>query len=300
MDYSLQRERLRINKILSKLSCNYNSPISLAKQTLNKLTRHKKVYSFEAEHGKPCESYQSVKDLIEKTMENSQERAEVNKSVPHTFTFQTLREILALNPDVVNQVNANNQKNSEIRFKNAKLQKKKRKKVYEYSKTTNSEVHNTVKHLPAMNEFANYMQNSPSFLRSNSKKLKKRLAKVNLGENPKKSKIFDSFITETYEKTMKHESERMIRISPDPIFHEVPHLYAFRKNSNKPKLEKLSPTHAHKAKIINITLPKALKQSYFSETKKKSLLTYKDDEVSLRGWEKITPLDLLEPDKYPF
>ena len=317
MDFNLQRERIRINKIISKITCNYSSPISLAKQTLNKLTRHRKVYSFGAEQGKVFDGkIQSVRELItkpidlkekEEKIEQMHERnSEAHRSIPHTFTFQTLREVLANNPDGSHGLTTNHEESDTIVKSQRKREKKKKgkfdgeflEKVYtEYS-------HNKIKHLPAMSEFVSFRHKSPTFLRDISNKSKRRILKTNFENKNKHSRFMDGFLAECYIKALRHESEETVKMKPDSIFQNEMLVSSLNNDLNSRtrdlKYHKHDALQDQKGKVINITLPKTIKLSYFSENKKISLLKYKEDDTSIRGWEKITPLDLLEHDKLPF
>ena len=297
MDYYFQRERKRIDNILNKFTCNHSLPISLAKQSMNKLTRHKKVYSFEADSEKdPLASVRSVKDfLIKKTeirskdgkydFSDQEERSQ--KSIQHTFTFQTLREVLAMNPDVT-QINKNLIHERESRKRNKKKHQKK-------SQSECNEK-NKVIYLPTVNENAAGSGKNSSFLREFPNNRIKKIITCGIEERNRNQKLKGSFLRDNSTKNSNYEDDinKIHILYGNEIFVNSNNRNLFGSKIREPKIERKNFGETEHIKAINITLPKAVKASYLSELKQNALRRYLEDDSSVRGWDKITPLDHLE------
>ena len=131
MKNDLQNQRSRIEKILKKFSYNYTSPISLAGQNMNKLTRHRKQFTFDLDSTK--ESDQNIKSLQELypdinttrqiKLEKELEKEKLFFDSKNVFKFQTLREALALNQKITQL--KKNEKNIERRVLVTKTKHKK-------------------------------------------------------------------------------------------------------------------------------------------------------------------------------
>jgi hypothetical protein len=111
---TIQKERARINRIISRYAHNYASPIIIPRQPFSTLRRHQKFYSFDAEPVKIPEQHSSSISSLVNNPSNSLKRSQPepltkkheesanifhNQLVQHIFTFQTLREVIANNPN---------------------------------------------------------------------------------------------------------------------------------------------------------------------------------------------------------
>ena len=309
MDYYSQRERKRIDKILNKFSCNYNLPVSLAKQSMNKLTRHKRVYSYNIESEKdPITRIKSVKDMfINKAKDDKQDNFEkeviLNQPIQHTFTFQTLRETLAMNPDV-REINKNMTNARESKIMNKNIKKKLNKsECSEKPKIT---------YFPRITDPLKNLGGTSSFLKDFSMNRIKNLIRNSIEENSK-SRLKDTFITEnrTRNNIYEFEDENEVNckykldycklkesntdINEYPI-NNYKKTRSYSKTRDPDILKKYyrDNTDYLISKPNSISLSKALKLSYFSENKKKTIRRCIEDESSLKGWDKITPIDMLE------
>jgi hypothetical protein len=277
MSFSIDRERTRINQIISKFSSNYTSPISLAKQSLNKMTRHRKVYSYESDSIKDQEinmrslkllSEQSLNRITQEKLENNENSTPYNHSSQQVFTFQTLREAIAANPDLIYKKTQNNSTTD----KNSKVLKVKSKK---------REEEKVIKYLPSLKKI--HQGKNDEFLNIVSHRIMGRFYSNNEG-NSKFSKMseldFKDYSESQAQKELRAFDRKMKGFMPGVI-------QKMRKGFVHDSLKKNS-------KILHVVLPKYRKNSYFNESKQQNK-NFSDEDASVKGWDKMTPMDLLDP-----
>lgn len=282
MDYSLERERTRINRIISKFSCNYTSPISLAKQSLNKMTRHRKLYSYESDSLKDQDSdMRSVKMLLDQSYNRlSKDRINNNlnqeynhHSSQHIFTFQTLREAMVANPDLAYLKYLDN-----VTDKNSVEKKKKPRK----KNVSNDD--KALKYLPSLKKIQNPKQKQENLSVASHRVMAQAYRSPE--DKSKFSKISDG---EMLDLSVHGDTENLkeIRTFERKIKGFIPGVIKRGK-----KDEGFAYGMSKNNKILHVVLPKYHKNSYFNDHK--VLRNFSDEETSVKGWDKSTPLDMLD------
>ena len=279
MSFSIDHERSRINQIISKFSCNYTSPVSLARQSLNKMTRHRKGFSHEFESIKDQDSTMpSVKLILEESLNRISQVPQNNQPTPshhssqQVFTFQTLREAIAANPDLIYKKSLNSsaidKSSKAIKVKNKSKKRGEEEKLALPSikkaklAQKDEEFFNIISH-----RIVNHLQSN---LLPYSKFLKQ-------SENDGRDNLYG----ETQGQKEIRVFDRKLKGFMPGVIHKV----------RKGFVNEVSKKNS---KILHVVLPKYRKNSYFIESRVQNK-NFSDEDTSVKGWDKMTPFDLLDP-----
>lgn len=288
MDYNLQKERSRINKILNKHSANYISPVSLANQPLNRLTKHKKFYNNRGESSELDSDFSSISFFLKYNQKNSGKLASLsesskylNQSAQHLFTFQTLREAIA----------SDHQGLKAGPIGQSKIQLKEKLKKY-INLNNDSDYNKLLKYLPSLKK-SQFNQKKSSFLNEGFKSNQRKVSRIKFSDG-----AIENLKIETEKNGLKAEDEGFLKIKPEEIFKNEMILNSQSKNmgtiSERPrKIPKVPSEYSrNKSKLITVKLPKALKSRYFADAGNNSVVLCKDDDLLIQGWEELGPLDI--------
>ena len=207
---------------------------------------------------------------------------DLNQSIHHLFTFQTLREVIA---------SSDYQQNTRIKAVGQnKIQVKEKLKKY-LNLNNGTDYNKLLRYLPALKNSEMNPRKS-TFLNDGFKSSQKRVSKIKASdgaiENVKMEPEKNGLIT---------ENENIFKLKPEEIFKnelfhnsQVKHLGCV---SEKPrKLAKVpSESLKNKGKLITVKLPKPKKSRYFPEKGNNSVIICKDDDLLIQGWEELGTFD---------
>ena len=280
MDYSLELERSRINRIISKYAYNYTSPVSLAKQSLNKLTRHRKLYSYEFDSFKDTDTnMHSVNILTDQPYNSlSQERnssflykEHAHHSSQHIFTFQTIREAMVANPDL-----------AYVKYMDSSVDKNIKPSKGRAKRVISSDPEKALNHLPSLKKIHSPSKRPEIFTISSHR------AMAHPYRSPEDRSKF-SKLSEADQKDLSvhgdTENLKEIRTLDRKIKGFIP-------GAIKRNYQKNFPQGPSKhSRVLHVVLPKYSKNNYFNDPKATRNFN-NDEETSVRGWEKSSPLDM--------
>lgn len=281
MDYSLELERTRINRIISKYACNYTSPVSLAKQSLNKLTRHRKLYSYEFDSIKDQDSnMHSVNTLLDQPyncLSHDRNNSFLNKehthhSSQHIFTFQTIREAMVANPDLAH-----------VKYLDSSLDKNIKTIKVRTKNKINSDPEKVLNHLPSLKKIKSPNKRPEIFSISSHRAMAQPYRSPE--DRSKFSKLSEIDIKDL---SIHGDTEYLkdIRTLDRKIKGFIPGIIkrTYKKNDNFAE-----GVYKH-SRVLHVVLPKYNKNNYFNDTKVNR--NFSDEETSIKGWDKSTPLGM--------
>ncbi|OMJ77028.1 hypothetical protein SteCoe_23469 [Stentor coeruleus] len=254
---------------------------------MNKLKKHRKLYSYEVESTKNIgASDASLGIMIEKERErvkddkkNNTEESKVKKSTQQIFTFQTLREALAINPDLYKSLNYGNR--STGRAFDGHIHNKQGNK---YSFSSDSEYNKVTNYVNSLKEASNKLNSgTPTFLKIISQKNfinKPRDKKTRKTKSPAFEILKNPLVFEKLRKS-RQDAYFNKELSIDYRYNHIP---------DKGKKD----NRGSKTKMINVVFPKAIRNLVFSDSNSNSGSRLLEEDVNLKGWEKATPLGMLE------
>ncbi|OMJ87036.1 hypothetical protein SteCoe_11277 [Stentor coeruleus] len=290
MDYSLQRERTRINNILSKLLSNLAPPALIVKKSTYKLKKHKKLFTYEAESTKDLGATDAALSiLIEKDREKARKEkknsdpaltVQTRQSIQQVFTFQTLREALAMNPDLNKTINYSN-KSAGRNFDNPLL-----KNIKIVTSSVDSEHNKKFKYLPRLKGTKSILKNqTPTFLKivSRNTLAKRFLETQNLQSKSPEIEYNQNMSNCDYVIKSKQDSYCDKDVSVE-----------LKQRNMRIKYKKMSLGPMSRKKISNVGLPKSVRNVVFNDNKSNLESRVLEEDMTLKGWEKTSTLNLLD------
>ncbi|OMJ82632.1 hypothetical protein SteCoe_16613 [Stentor coeruleus] len=279
MDYCLERERARIRNIISKLSSNSSPPVSMIKQSTNKLTKQKKVFGYEIDAFKEVGIAEtSLAILTERDKERAREAKkdasssvirQMRNSAQHIFTFHNMKEALSMSIDFRKPPNFSNRsagQSFEVPFYNPGSDV--------FSSFANDDKKLT-KFLPKLKNKKNPHNMSPTFLKIISRStIPKSFEAHYLSKSPELAVKKNLSI---YQENRRSKQETYTK---KPVFQDN----KYKSISVKSKKLSLEPAES-KSKMVNIIIPK--KKPIMNDNKNNTGNFLLDEDMTLKGWDKV-------------
>ncbi|OMJ68609.1 hypothetical protein SteCoe_33891 [Stentor coeruleus] len=291
MDFNLERERVRIRNFISKLSSNLAPSISFVKQPMTKFNKHKKTFSFESQKFKEIKS---KTDSLNTTTERESEKVldgkrDVGISAPrptkypaqHLFTFQTLREINAMNHE------HQKSKNYKIRSPGLSFDTPNNKSPTNFLFSPNTDHGKMIRGLPGLRyQKDQHCIASPDFLQIvsrnnlatsfNEKKTRQQKTpelRIKNNQSPYKLKI---------------KSKQFANSKLDSTFYSKRYM-----SLEKKKKLSLEPND-FKSRLVQEGPQKSVRNSLTVEDKSNYISKVFDEDLVLIGWEKTTQWNMFD------
>lgn len=286
MDYCLERERTRISKIINKLSSNLSPPISIVKQSTNKLTKHKKVFGYEVDAFKEQGTTEtSLAILTERDKERAREAKkdtsssvirQMRNSTQHIFTFHNMREALSMSIDFRKPSNYNN------RSAGRTFETSYYKPGSDVFSSFANDDKKLTKYLPKLKNIKNPQNGSPTFLKIISKStLPKSFEAHHLSKSPELAVKKNLSI---YEENRRSKQETYAKKG---VFQDN----KYKNISVKSKKLCLEPAES-KSKMVHVMIPK--KKTVINDNKVNTGNFIIDEDMTIRGWDKVAPSSMFD------
>ncbi|OMJ70355.1 hypothetical protein SteCoe_31687 [Stentor coeruleus] len=292
MDLNLERERMRIRNFISKLSSSLAPSISFVKQPMKKFNKHKKTFSFESQKLKEIKVKEDpLNTMIEKesdiTVDGKRDvgisaTRQIKYPPQHLFTFQTLREMNAINHEFQKS------KNYKIRPSGLSFDSPNNKSPTTNLFFTPNTDHNKItKGLPGLKYQRDpFYTVSPGFLKIVSRNtLAKNFNETQSGQQ-KTPELRLKNNKSPY--NLKIKSKKFANSKKDSSFYSKRYIASERK-----KKLSLEPND-FRSRIMQESPQKTVRNSLVVGDKSNYISKVFDEDLELIGWEKATPWNMLD------
>lgn len=291
MDINLERERVRIRNFISKLSSNLAPSISFVKQPMTKFNKHKKTFSFESQKFKEIKTKEdSQNTMTERDSEITLDgKRDVGISAPrqikypaqHLFTFQTLREMNAMNHDFQKS------KNYKFRPPGLSFDSPNNKSPTNLLFSPNTDHGKITKGLPGLRYQKDQLYiASPGFLKIVSRNtIAKNFNETRRGQQ----KTPDLRLKNSQSPyKLKIKSKQYTNSKQDSSFYSKRYIA-----SEKKKKLSLEPND-FRSRFMQENPQKTVRNSLVVEDKSNYISKVFDEDLAIIGWEKTTPWNMFD------